>query len=221
MDLHVFPGSMGALCVGLVTEILFDCVGLTQWEVIWEGNERLNEQWMLEEVLRRNSRRLRFRFFCFRRVFFFGCLFNQPGFEQCRSRSASTEGRDNSCRSERIPGQKSHSSSGQESRYRRHFLWWGWWNTSTMGAPSLQKFKVGLDGALSRFIGNRQPRSPHWEKLFCKSILSPRRVSGGRNSAGQVTAWAVPSLTCAGEGRTVGSWGQPGVNESTGVQRGT
>lgn len=34
MDLHVFPGSMGALSVGLVTEILFDCVGLTQWEVI-------------------------------------------------------------------------------------------------------------------------------------------------------------------------------------------
>lgn len=34
IDLHVFPGSMGAPCVGLVTEILFDCVGLTQWEVI-------------------------------------------------------------------------------------------------------------------------------------------------------------------------------------------
>lgn len=41
-----------------------------------------------------------------------------------------------------------------------------------------------------------------------------RRDSGGQNSAGQVTAWAVPSLTCAGEGRTAGRWGQPGGNES-------
>lgn len=77
-DLHVFPASLGAPCVGLVTEILFDCVGLTQWEVIWEGNERLNEQRMLEEVLRGNSRRLSFRFFCFRGFFFFFLLPFQP-----------------------------------------------------------------------------------------------------------------------------------------------
>lgn len=27
---------------------------------------------------------------------------------------------------------------------------------------------------------NKQPCSSHWEKLFYKSVLSPRRVSGGR-----------------------------------------
>lgn len=68
-------------------------------------------------------------------------------------------------------------------------------------------------------LDNRQPCSHHWEKLFYKSVLSPRRVSGVQNSAGQVTAWAVTSLACAEEGRTLGKWGQPGVNES--FQRGT
>lgn len=43
-DLNVLCRFMRTPYVGLVTEMLFDCVGLTQWEVICEGNERLNEQ---------------------------------------------------------------------------------------------------------------------------------------------------------------------------------